>query len=247
MTHPAFLDSDGYRIITDVVDSDQVELLRVTVDPLLAGAVGRGGVRDVFEEPTLAALAAGTLLQLARVELGAGAFAVRGLIFDKTPLANWKVAWHQDVIIAVTEQRECDGWGPWSQKAGTWHVRPPVAVLEGMLAVRLHLDDCTAANGPLRVIPGSHRAGRLSDLQVAALSQSGPSRYCLVPAGGVLLMRPLYCMPLRRRPCPTTGGWCISSTPRRPFLTVWSGQNNLQGLHNKRLLLSGHGGQPPDD
>jgi ectoine hydroxylase-related dioxygenase (phytanoyl-CoA dioxygenase family) len=101
------------------------------------------------------------------------------------------VAWHQDVTIAVTEHREEAGWGPWSKKAGTWHVRPPAEVLEGMVAIRLHLDDCRAGNGPLRVIPGSHRAGRLSDIEVATRSQSGTSRDCLVPAGGVLLMRPL--------------------------------------------------------
>jgi ectoine hydroxylase-related dioxygenase (phytanoyl-CoA dioxygenase family) len=145
----------------------------------------------VFEDPTLAAVAAGSLLQLARERLGSRAFAVRGLIFDKTPLANWKVTWHQDVTIAVTDRRELEGWGPWSQKAGTWQVRPPAKVLESMLALRLHLDDSTADNGPLRVLPGSHRAGRLSDAAVSALSHSGTPRDCLVQSGGVLLMRPL--------------------------------------------------------
>jgi hypothetical protein len=185
------LDSDGYRIIPMVLDSEQIEHIRAAVQPLLARAPGRGGVRTAFGEPLLAAVATGSLLKLAREELGAGAFAVRALIFDKTPLANWKVPWHQDVTIAVTDQREEEGWGPWSQKAGTWHVRPPANVLENMLAIRLHLDDCTADNGPVRVIPGSHRAGRLSDAEIATLSKSTASCECLVPAGGVLLMRPL--------------------------------------------------------
>ena len=103
-----------------------------------------------LRSPCLRSVATGPLRDLVVPYLGAAAFAVRALVFDKTPLANWKVAWHQDVTIPVTEYRECPGWGPWSRKAGTWHVRPPAEVLEGMLTVRLHLDDCgaTQRSGP---------------------------------------------------------------------------------------------------
>ena len=34
--------------------------------------------------------------------------------------------------------------------------KPPLPVLESMLAVRLHLDSCTESNGPLRISPGTH-------------------------------------------------------------------------------------------
>jgi ectoine hydroxylase-related dioxygenase (phytanoyl-CoA dioxygenase family) len=37
----------------------------------------------------------------------------------------------------------------------------PLKVLEQVLAVRLHLDDCDERNGALRVVPGSHLLGRL--------------------------------------------------------------------------------------
>src|SRR5687767_10735690 len=33
--------------------------------------------------------------------LGPSARVVRGLLFDKTPEANWKVAWHQDLSVPV--------------------------------------------------------------------------------------------------------------------------------------------------
>jgi len=63
----------------------------------------------------------------------------------------------QDVTIAVQEKVEMDGYGPWSIKADVPHVQPPASILEIMLSVRLHLDDCSEKNGALRVIPGSHR------------------------------------------------------------------------------------------
>lgn len=44
-----------------------------------------------------------------------------------------------------------------------WQVQPPSEVLENMIAVRVHLDDCGMDHCPLRVIPGSHRHGWLDD------------------------------------------------------------------------------------
>ena len=50
-----------------------------------------------------------------------------------------------------------------SQKEGILFVQPPRAVLEQLVAVSVHLDDCAERHGPLRVVPGSHRfAGRLA-------------------------------------------------------------------------------------
>jgi hypothetical protein len=33
-------------------------------------------------------------------------------------------------------------------------VHPPAEILDKMLTLRVHLDDCGEENGPLRVIPG---------------------------------------------------------------------------------------------
>ena len=60
-----------------------------------------------------------------------------------------------------------------------------------MLAVRIHLDGCGSENDPLRVIAGSHRAGRLNDRELAQHSQN-PAARCLAAAqGDVILFRPL--------------------------------------------------------
>jgi ectoine hydroxylase-related dioxygenase (phytanoyl-CoA dioxygenase family) len=130
---------------------------------------------------------------LAEAILGPGAFPVKGTLFDKTPGANWKVPWHQDLTIEV-EARPADpppGFGPWSRKDGADCVQPPFEVLARMLAVRVHLDDCGEDNAPLRVVPGSHAAGRrLEGDEILALVERGPEAVCAVARGGVVLMRP---------------------------------------------------------
>jgi ectoine hydroxylase-related dioxygenase (phytanoyl-CoA dioxygenase family) len=55
----------------------------------------------------------------------------------------------------------------------------------------VHLDDSTEQNGPLRVIPGSHLQGVLSDEEVMELVQQREATECLVSRGGVIAMRPL--------------------------------------------------------
>jgi hypothetical protein len=123
--------------------------------------------------------------------LGPGAFPVRATLFDKLPSANWKVPWHQDLAIAVREKHEVPGFGPWSVKEGVAHVQPPLEVLENMLTLRLHLDDCFANNGPLRVLPGTHRYGILAAARIQELRQSHRETAATLSAGGILLMRPL--------------------------------------------------------
>lgn len=123
--------------------------------------------------------------------LGAVAFPVRTLWFDKTPEANWKVPWHQDLAIAVEQRREVTGFTGWSVKDGVPHVHPPGAILERMVTVRLHLDACGPDNGPLRVLPRSHSGGRLAAADIAGWRERTAAVECVVPRGGALLMRPL--------------------------------------------------------
>jgi hypothetical protein len=58
------------------------------------------------------------MLSIVRPLAGERARPVRGLFFDKTADANWKVAWHQDRSIALRERHDLAGFGPWSNKAG---------------------------------------------------------------------------------------------------------------------------------
>ena len=112
-------------------------------------------------------------------------------MFDKTEGANWKVPWHQDVTIAVCNKIEADGFGPWSTKAGVLHVQPPAEILERMISVRLHLDDCPAENGALRVLAGSHLDGKVSERMIQQVAERPDAVTCTMKRGGALIMRPL--------------------------------------------------------
>jgi ectoine hydroxylase-related dioxygenase (phytanoyl-CoA dioxygenase family) len=71
------------------------------------------------------------------------------------------------------------------------HVQPPVEILEKMVSVRFALDDNDHDNAPLRVLPGTHRLGRLSAAEIARLRSEEKEVACCVPAGGAVVMRPL--------------------------------------------------------
>ena len=189
---------DGFAVIEAVVDSalaDEVLGDLATVQG--PAAVERRGsvhaVRDLLHAVPAVRALAGSAAVRALVEpvLGAGCFVARGILFDKTPEANWKVAWHQDLTIAVRERRDVQGFGPWSEKAGIVHVQPPAAVLERMLTVRVHLDDCGPNNGPVQVIPGSHAHGRLAPDAIDRWWEKDEAASCTCARGGVLVMRPL--------------------------------------------------------
>lgn len=125
--------------------------------------------------------------------------------FEKSPNQNWLVALHQDVSIAVQPNDAATQLGI-SHKEGLAFVQPPIEILEQLVALRIYVDDCTPENGPLKVVPGSHQQGRLTDPMIAKLRNQCEEISCLVPKGGVLAMRPLLLhasskmtLPQRRR------------------------------------------------
>jgi len=63
--------------------------------------------------------------------------------------------------------------------------------LEQVLALRVHLDESSDRNGPLRVLPGTHLMGVLTDDAIEQLASQIAALDCVVTAGGVVAMRPL--------------------------------------------------------
>jgi hypothetical protein len=113
--------------------------------------------------------------------LGSDFGLVRVLFFDKPAEHSWALPWHKDRAIAVQNNRlSSEHFTKPTRKAGVPHVDAPQWLLEQMLTLRLHLDDVTEENGPLRVIPGSHRG-----------DESRPPVTILCQRGDVLAMRPL--------------------------------------------------------
>jgi ectoine hydroxylase-related dioxygenase (phytanoyl-CoA dioxygenase family) len=119
--------------------------------------------------------------------MGPGYAMVKSIYFDKPPASNWFVAFHQDLTISVDKKAEIPGFGPWMVKQNQFSVQPPLHILEDNFTVRIHLDDTTEDNGALKVIPGSHNKGIIRP-ETANLANSIS---CAVPAGGIMLMKPL--------------------------------------------------------
>lgn len=190
---------DGFAVIENVVDAETIAQLLAELRNMKAGGAfsqraGKAfGIRNLLNVmPPVRALGNSTPVRaLVEPVLGREARVVRCIYFDKHRDANWKVAWHQDLTIAVSRQIETEGYGSWSVKANIPHVQPPLAVLEDMLALRIHLDDTDEFNGALRVIPGSHEHGRLSAQDIQSWKVRHTATTCPVKKGGVMIMRPL--------------------------------------------------------
>lgn len=184
-------DYQGYEILSGLLPGHAVQKLRDDLSGLTLGK-HKGGLRNAEKKfPLIHELAqAPELRRLAESYLTGIASVVRVILFDKTPDNNWRVSWHQDQTVTLSDKVELEDWGPWSQKDGVYHVQPPIEVLDNMVSLRLHLDPADRDNGCLRVIPSSHNAGLLDAEQIQQYAESHPAEDCVAQTGDVLVMRP---------------------------------------------------------
>lgn len=195
------LDELGFAIVPDVLDSATVHQLGEFVDAArqsdntenVTNSSGTYALRNLTDVvPEIANVVKHpAVADLVDDVLGGPSFMVRATLFDKTPGANWGVPWHQDLSMAIAERHDVDGYSAWTKKAGVRCVQPPVEIMQRVLAVRLHLDDCRAENGALKVLPGTHRLHKLNNVDVEHQQHETTEVVCEVPAGGAVLMRPL--------------------------------------------------------
>lgn len=181
----------GYAVHPAVFHDYEMRALAASIETFQLQR-SRAGARHVLGCEPIARLGSDArMLDLASRWLGAPAILFKATLFDKSPDANWLVAWHQDTALPMASRRDANGWGPWSEKYGVTYAHAPARVLEKMIALRVHLDHSTAENGPLRVLPETHARGVLADEQVYELAKRIKAVECHVVAGGVLAMRPL--------------------------------------------------------
>ncbi len=192
------LERDGFCLLKQAVTEATVERLlavcRVTFegnsDSVLARS-SRGHVyaaRNLIESiPEVKTVwLCDSLMSFLREQLGDQFGLVRALFFDKPPDRTWALAWHKDTSIAVKDNSIAStSFSRPTTKAGVPHVIACDDVLKQMLTLRIHLDEVTEENGPLRVIPGSHL---LSNNEGDGLNAAVDVH---AKAGDVLAMRPL--------------------------------------------------------
>lgn len=196
----AWLDEKGYVLVPALLPNGLLDEAAQSLEGWLGHEAA--GSRNLLAQPQCHRMAVQLKTQL--VDLGlldAESVAEQCTLFDKTADRNWLVALHQDTSIPAS-----GGSLPVVTKEGEPYVQPSIKVLQSLLAVRVHLDDCGAEAGPLRVVPGSHRVGRLGDAEAQALRAAHGEEVCIAARGDALLMRPLLLhassrarSPVRRR------------------------------------------------
>jgi hypothetical protein len=179
----------GYSIFEHVLSLRECTVI---ANAFTGSKAKRAGARNLMSNRMVADLAFDPrLLQLAREFLGTAASPFRATLFEKSARTNWHVLWHQDRALPVSRRCNSREWGPWTMKAGVLYALAPAWALERVVALRIHLDASTSENGPLRVIPHSHKAGVLSESDIRDVMGRRPPDTCTVGRGGVLAMRPL--------------------------------------------------------
>jgi ectoine hydroxylase-related dioxygenase (phytanoyl-CoA dioxygenase family) len=180
---------DGYALLPSVMDDDYCANLARNVDGM---AVNGAGARRLLEQPWCVAAARELRINAhVRSVLPVDSVAVQCTYFQKSTGQNWLVALHQDLSIPVSARIADEACSGWSEKEGILFVQPPIEVLEQLVAVRVHLDANTASNGPLRIVPGSHRSGRLTPQEIQSHRLRSGEVECLAPASAAVAMRPL--------------------------------------------------------
>lgn len=226
----------GHATLPALYTPAEVAALLACVESAPAASPNFRRSQDVFairnllgEIPALGPLLATPALRGLLSELfPTGCHLTKAIYFDKPAGSNWLVAWHQDLMINVAQRLEAPGFGPWTAKAGWVAVQPPVAVLENTVTVRVHLDDCDATNGALKVVSGSHRHGMVPAETIA--SHMATARVCAVPAGGAMLMKPLLLHASNRS---------TSARPRRVIHLEFAAEDLPAGLAWRERLALG--------
>lgn len=180
---------DGFEIVQNIISIDEIESITSEMEGLECKG---GGIRNAEKKLLSIKILAESAkyISLASTYLSSQASFVRAILFLKSIENNWLVTWHQDKTVTISRKIDALDWGPWSQKDGVLHVQPPVDVLEKMVTFRVHLDESTAQNGCLKLIPKSHKEGVMSQAKIDNYSKSHPAISCEAPAGSALVMRP---------------------------------------------------------
>ena len=192
------INTNGYEIHRSII-THELESLRTEANRVATQA-GKACVRHLRAASDLFDRLSTSEKMLSLIPKGMQP--VRSILFDKTESENWPVLWHQDLTIAVAEEKDIPGYGPWSYKDGSPHVQPPHSLLKNIITIRLHLDNTPSTNGALRVLPNSHNQGIINTETLNQLNKD-EAITCECSAGDVLLMSPLILHSSRRSTTPS--------------------------------------------
>jgi len=179
----------GFHFCAGVLDARAVRALDPVLAVIPSSAAGRrwagAELALLLETPALDALgrAIGALLP--------GMAVLRTVAFKKDADANWFVPPHQDRSIPIPSDVPPPGFGNVTRKGGGWQAEAPIEILAEMRNCRIFVDAATEDDGPLEVIPGSHRRGRISQAGIAAVTREGSWHALTGAPGDLAVLSPL--------------------------------------------------------
>ncbi|MEM7572248.1 MAG: phytanoyl-CoA dioxygenase family protein [Bacteroidota bacterium] len=216
----------GHQLVEHVFSDQEIGEILKALDT--AGVAKAFGVREIlFNHPELREkVFTKSLNALISKVLPDGKYLIKSIYFDKPPHANWIVNWHQDLTINIKNKKEQPGYKNWRVNQDRVVVQPAIQLLENIVTIRIHLDDCNAQNGALRIIEDSHRKGVIP-IKDWIKNQEGQELVCEAPKGSVLLMRPLLLHASRRTE---------NATQRRVLYLEFTDQDLPDGLDWKESV-----------
>jgi ectoine hydroxylase-related dioxygenase (phytanoyl-CoA dioxygenase family) len=211
MTNQNQLSENGFSIVENIYSEKEIEAILNVIDTESKDNWRFRKNKDLFaircflkEIPTLNALIFNENLRQIIHNLNPKYRVVKSIYFDKPPRNNWDVNWHQDLTISVSNKDkiaqniECieipkafgtEGYKNWLPKDDYYSVQPTSDILEDIVTIRIHLDDCNVQNGALRVLPKSHL--HIHDYALLDKTFDKEEVICEVKKGGILMMKPL--------------------------------------------------------
>ena len=190
-------EADGFAVLDRLYSDSEVEAIISCIESaanhqkLAESSKNLFAIRQVFRKiPELKPLIfTNTLHEVLQAVFSESYFLTKAIYFDKPSESNWFVAYHQDLSISVDRKEELSNYKHWTFKKGQFGVQPPLAILENIVTIRVHLDKTEKENGALKVIPNSHIKGIYRPETIDWNIET--EHICEVKKGGVMLMKPL--------------------------------------------------------
>ncbi len=191
------IDELGFSVVNDIYTEGEIKQILTIIESTDSDKATFRKSEDLFairqfliELPEITALVFNdTLKKLLNDVFGPKYFAVKSIYFDKPEKSNWYVAYHQDLTISVDQRITLEDFGPWTVKQNQFAVQPPIDILERNFTIRIHLDDTSANNGALKVVPASHLQGVYRPETINWEKEQ--EVICGVDRGGIMFMKPL--------------------------------------------------------
>jgi ectoine hydroxylase-related dioxygenase (phytanoyl-CoA dioxygenase family) len=176
------------------------------------------------------------------------AHVLRIVAFKKDPGANWFVPAHQDRSIPIPSSKLPPGFSRPTRKGDGWQAEAPIDVLQAMRNIRVFIDPATTDDGPLEVVPGTHRLGRIEQAAIPALADESKWHPLIGNAGDVAILSPLLLHRSRRATQPRGRRVlqieCVPQSIRSTYEMINQGQESSEcGVAISRdPIFSGRGG-----